>query len=77
MQFEHDCRLHGLETDWLKNHISLKHQYAEIKGLRRAIGMKNALMEEGILLSGTHHRGIDDARNITQIFLKYIPDWNR
>jgi 3'-5' exoribonuclease 1 len=77
MQFEQDCLLHGLETDWLKNHISLKHQYAEIKGLRRAIGMKNALIGEGLPLSGTHHRGIDDARNITQIFIRYFPDWKR
>ena len=75
-QFESDCRLHSLDEEWLQNHISLKHQYAEIKNLRRAIGMKNALKQEGMPLEGIHHRGIDDARNITSIFLKYFDFWN-
>ena len=76
-QFEQDCRLHGLETDWLKHHISLKHQHAQIRGLQRTVGMKSALAMEKLLLAGTHHRGIDDARNITKIFLKYFDDWKR
>jgi 3'-5' exoribonuclease 1 len=76
-QLERDCLLHGLETNWLKSHISLKHQYANIKSLRRALGMKNALLNEKMALAGTHHRGIDDARNITQIFLKYFDDWKK
>ncbi|CAA9282216.1 MAG: hypothetical protein AVDCRST_MAG56-3819 [uncultured Cytophagales bacterium] len=75
LQFEQDCRLHGIDTGWLNRHISLKHQYAGIKRLRRAIGMKNALASEGMELAGTHHRGIDDARNITALFLKYFDQW--
>jgi inhibitor of KinA sporulation pathway (predicted exonuclease) len=77
LQFEQDCKLHGLETDWLANHINLKHQYAQILNLRRAIGMKNTLLNEKMILSGTHHRGIDDARNITKIFLKYFDKWKK
>jgi inhibitor of KinA sporulation pathway (predicted exonuclease) len=30
---------------------------------------------EGMTLAGTHHRGIDDARNITQLFLRYFDHW--
>ena len=75
-QFESDDEIHHLDSDWLKHHISLKHQYGKIKNLRRAIGMKNALINENIVLDGTHHRGIDDARNITKIFLKYFSDWD-
>jgi len=41
-QFKKDCTLHGLDTTWLKQHISLKHQYADIHNLRRPIGMKGA-----------------------------------
>ncbi|MEN7551746.1 3'-5' exonuclease [Rapidithrix thailandica] len=74
-QFESDCQLHGLSTGWLENHISLKHQYAKFKKLRRAIGMKNALQNENMKLTGTHHRGIDDARNIANIFIKYFEQW--
>lgn len=75
-QFESDCNLHGLDATWMENHISLKHQYAKIHNLRRAIGMKNALIREKFVLEGTHHRGIDDARNIAKIFIQYIDLWN-
>ena len=75
-QFESDCGLHGLPIGWLKNHISIKHQYADIKNLRRPMGMKGALLKENIPLEGTHHRGIDDARNIAKIFLQCFDEWD-
>lgn len=74
-QFESDCNLHKLDTKWLKNHISLKHQYTGIKKLKRHIGMSGALASENLTLEGTHHRGIDDARNIAKIFLKQFSNW--
>lgn len=77
VQFINDCKLHGLPIHWLNNHISLKHQHRKVAGTRRALGMKNALKHEGFALDGTHHRGIDDARNIAKIFLKYFEQWNR
>ena len=75
-QFEADSALHDLDISWIQNHISLKHQHGQIRNLKRAIGMQNALELEGLKLDGTHHRGIDDARNITKIFLKYFESWN-
>lgn len=74
-QFKKDCNLHGLDTNWLKPHISLKHQYADIHNLSRPIGMKGALQREHIPLDGTHHRGIDDARNIAKIFVQHFEYW--
>ncbi|MCC6370556.1 MAG: exonuclease domain-containing protein [Bacteroidia bacterium] len=74
-QFESDCRLHQLNTDWLKHHISLKHQYAVIKNIKRPIGMMGALKMENMVAEGTHHRGIDDARNICRLFLTYFDNW--
>ncbi|MEO1052768.1 MAG: 3'-5' exonuclease [Bacteroidota bacterium] len=76
-QLESDCGLHGLDTQWIEQHISLKHQYTQIAGLRRHVGMKGALYREGFDLEGTHHRGIDDARNIAKIFVKYFEEWSR
>jgi inhibitor of KinA sporulation pathway (predicted exonuclease) len=75
-QFEADCALHNLDVSWIQNHISLKHQHGQIKHLKRAIGMQNALALEGLSFEGTHHRGIDDARNITKIFIKYFESWD-
>ena len=76
VQFKNDCELHELDWSWTNRHISLKHQYGKIKGLRRAPGMKRALKSEKIPLDGTHHRGIDDARNISKIFNKYYQQWD-
>ncbi len=74
-QFESDCNLHKLDTTWLKNHISLKHQYTGIKNIKKHIGMSGALSMEKLTLEGTHHRGIDDAKNIAKIFLKQFNNW--
>ena len=75
-QFESDCLIHGLDSTWTENHINVKKEYGKLKNLRRAKGMKNALKMERIALEGTHHRGIDDAKNIAKIFIKYFDQWN-
>ncbi len=60
--------------DRMDDHHSLKHLHAKWNKLkkRNGIGMNAALKMEGLNLDGTHHRGIDDAINITKIFKKYI-----
>jgi inhibitor of KinA sporulation pathway (predicted exonuclease) len=57
-------RIHSL----LDKHISIKHQFAEIKGISPC-GMSRGLDLLGLPLEGIHHRGIDDAKNITKIFV--------
>ncbi len=74
-QFRKDCQLWDLDLKWVEPHISVKHQYTVVKGLRRKMGMKRALAFEEIPLEGTHHRGIDDARNIAKIFVRYLNEW--
>jgi 3'-5' exoribonuclease 1 len=84
-QLKMDCELHKLPTGWLRNHISIKHQHgkmvveelraagkpqSQIKRFERGVGMETALKMLNIPLEGTHHRGIDDARNIAKIFVK-------
>ena len=70
-----DCALYGLDRNWIEKHISLKHQYERIKNLNRPIGMGGALKLEGFKLDGTHHRAIDDAKNISKIFLTNLDKW--
>lgn len=48
-------------------HISLKHEYAKVRGIK-PYGMAKALQILGLPLEGTHHRGIDDAKNIAKVF---------
>jgi 3'-5' exoribonuclease 1 len=76
-QFRFDCELHKLDSNWLKNHISIKHQLPKAIGkpFARLLGMKGALEQEKLEFEGTHHRGIDDAKNIAKIFMKYFGKW--
>lgn len=69
-QLRNDCNLYDLSYDypWFNRHISLKHQYVQITGKRKC-GMAAALRSFKIPLDGTHHRGIDDARNIVKILI--------
>lgn len=67
-QFEHDCKLHHLPIDWTKNHTNIKLMFAE-KTKMRPCGMDKALKLLHIPLEGTHHRGIDDAKNIAKIYI--------
>ncbi|NJL74710.1 MAG: exonuclease domain-containing protein [Saprospiraceae bacterium] len=71
-----DCKFHDVEQDWLKHHINLKRQYQKIKGLNKQKGLKSAVTAEGFEFTGTHHRAIDDAKNLTKIFLKHLDMWS-
>jgi len=57
----------GQISQRLKDHISIKHQFAEVKRVSPC-GMRKALEILGLSLEGRHHRGIDDAKNIAKIF---------
>lgn len=53
----------------LNTHINLKNKFSKSYNFKRA-GMASALKYLNIKLEGTHHRGIDDAKNISLIFQK-------
>lgn len=53
-------------------HINVKILHAMSNRPYRAVGMAAALAARGIPLVGTHHRGIDDALNITKILKSII-----
>jgi inhibitor of KinA sporulation pathway (predicted exonuclease) len=67
-QLRLDCARHGIPfPDELEaQHVNLKAEFAARRRVRRC-GMAQALAQLGITLEGTHHRGIDDARNIARI----------
>ncbi|MFC5403118.1 exonuclease domain-containing protein [Cohnella soli] len=69
-QLKKDCELHNIKTDWLRKHISIKHQHGKSIGVDKGVGMERVLQMLNIPLIGTHHRGIDDARNIAKIFVE-------
>lgn len=64
-QFQRDCRLHGVAYPF-DRHWNVKRAVGRARG-RRPAGMAEVLAELGLPLAGTHHRGLDDTRNIARI----------
>lgn len=66
-QMVQDCRFHGIAMPFTLEPINLKAAFSKRLNQRRQLGMKEALSRAGLELDGTHHRGIDDARNIAKL----------
>jgi inhibitor of KinA sporulation pathway (predicted exonuclease) len=66
-QFGLDAGYHGVELPFGADHMNIKQRFSDALGTRKRFGMAQALDRLGIPLAGTHHRGIDDARNIAKI----------
>lgn len=62
-----ECESHRLEYRMPAQHMNLKELFQERQGLIRAVGMKKALESKGLVQSGSHHRALDDVRNIVQL----------
>jgi len=74
-QLSADCRLHRLDDYWLDDHIDLKAQYRDIKGLPKKRGLKSAVKKEGFTWEGEEHRALPDAKNTARLFQAMIDEW--
>jgi 3'-5' exoribonuclease 1 len=72
-QFEQDCRFHNVPYALPHRHLNLKRAFSERRGIGKKLGMAGALAQAGLPLTGTHHRGIDDARNIARLLPFALP----
>ena len=72
-QLQQDSKHHHIDLPYpvSSNHVNLKEIFSTTQGLNKRYGMAQALSLVNIALTGTHHRGIDDARNISKL-LPYI-----
>lgn len=66
-QFSIEAKRNGLRLPFGPDHLNLKRAFSERRGESKQYGMATALAMAGIRLKGTHHRGIDDARNIARL----------
>lgn len=66
-QFERQCNREGVKYPFSITHLNLKNLFALKMGLTHEVGMDEALKMLDMDLDGTHHRAIDDARNIAYI----------
>ncbi|MEO1433612.1 MAG: 3'-5' exonuclease [Cyanobacteria bacterium J06633_8] len=71
-QFILDCTFHNLPYPFGTEHRNIKKEFSSSSGNKqKKFGVMQALQYLGLEFQGTHHRGIDDARNIAAIF-KYM-----
>ncbi len=66
-QLQQDCDYHKVPYPIPAGHINLKKQFAQAQMLPKALGLGQAVRFAGLAFVGTHHRGIDDARNIAAL----------
>ncbi len=66
-QFEQDAAVHQVTLPFGEKHLNVKKAFSDQLGEAKRYGMAGALRRVGLELQGTHHRGIDDARNIARL----------
>lgn len=66
-QLAQDARYHRVALPFGDAHLNLKKRFSESLGLPKMLGVSGALRHVGLELRGTHHRGIDDVRNIARL----------
>jgi inhibitor of KinA sporulation pathway (predicted exonuclease) len=65
-QFIKDCDFHHIVYPFRAGHLNLKAEAGRVLG-RKPMGISEALRQLGMEFEGSHHRGLDDARNIARI----------
>jgi inhibitor of KinA sporulation pathway (predicted exonuclease) len=66
-QFLQDCEFHGVAYPFRSDHLNLKAEFTRVFGQRKKLGIADAVRSLGMEFEGSHHRGLDDARNIARI----------
>lgn len=63
-----ECATHSIANPLAAlPHRNLKEEFATAMQLDKAVGMAKALEIAGLELAGSHHRALDDARNISRL----------
>lgn len=70
-QLEQDSQFHNIGFPVGAEHWNIKKAFSNTQHLSRTYGMAGALKMAGLELTGTHHRGIDDVRNMVKL-MPYI-----
>ena len=66
-QFLQDCGFHQVAYPFQSGHLNLKAEFSRFLGRKKKLGIAGAVRHFGMDFEGTHHRGLDDARNIARI----------
>ena len=66
-QFKQDCEYHKIGYPFHSGHLNLKAEFGRSRNVQKKLGVAQALRHLGMKFEGSHHRGLDDARNIARI----------
>lgn len=66
-QFNQDCEYHQVAYPFGSGHMNLKAEVSRALGRNKKLGIADAVRHLGMDFEGSHHRGLDDARNIVRI----------
>jgi 3'-5' exoribonuclease 1 len=66
-QFIQDCEYHQVGYPFRSAHMNVKADFSRTMGLKKKLGISDALRHLGLTFEGAHHRGLDDAKNIARI----------
>ena len=66
-QFQQDCIWNGVTYPFADTHCNIKKLYSKMPGQKKPKGLGKVIKELGWEFAGSHHRGIDDARNIARV----------
>lgn len=69
--FEAQCIQFGVGYPFSDRHLNAKRLFASLRGEKR-VGLAGALERIGLMLEGTHHRGVDDAWNIARVLVHLL-----
>lgn len=70
--FARNCEDYGVKYPFGPRHLNFRNNFALLHGLSAELGMDGALEHLGMKLDGTHHRGVDDARNIANLLINTL-----
>jgi len=70
-QMERQCRDEGIKYPFGPTHLNLKNLFALFAG-EKECGLEQALPRLGLLMEGTHHRGVDDANNAARLLARML-----
>ena len=65
-QFLKECKMHNVAYPFNREHLNIKKAFAKVQGIKPC-GLDVALVHVNLELVGTHHRGINDARNMGRL----------
>mgnify|MGYP001797483586 CR=1 FL=1 len=71
-QLQRQCNREQVNFPLSMQHLNVKALFALQHQLKHPIGMAGVLKSLNLPLEGTHHRGIDDARNIARILHRLL-----